>query len=238
MLINLISGPRNISTALMYSFAQHPDITVLDEPFYAYYLSKHAVDHPGKNEVIGNLPDDWRGVEEMIDQTARKAKPILFLKNMAHHLTGNWQGLLDRSVNAFLIRNPRQLIASFAQVIECPTLQDIALKKQFELFQYLQAKGMQPPVLDSGELLKDPPGVLSNFCKCLGLPFDKAMLSWPQGPKEYDGSWAPYWYSTVHQTSGFSPQKSSTRPLPGHLTDLYQQALPFYEALFEKAIKA
>ena len=37
MIINLISGPRNISTALMYSFAQRSDCQVWDEPFYANY---------------------------------------------------------------------------------------------------------------------------------------------------------------------------------------------------------
>ena len=50
--INLISGPRNISTALMYSFAQRTDTVVLDEPFYAFYLHKSGIHHPGKEEVF------------------------------------------------------------------------------------------------------------------------------------------------------------------------------------------
>ena len=36
--IQLWSGPRNVSTALMYSFAQRPDTRVVDEPLYAHYL--------------------------------------------------------------------------------------------------------------------------------------------------------------------------------------------------------
>jgi len=36
--INCWSGPRNVSTALMYSFRQRTDTTVVDEPIYAHYL--------------------------------------------------------------------------------------------------------------------------------------------------------------------------------------------------------
>lgn len=37
--ICLWSGPRNVSTALMY-LAQRADTVVYDEPLYAHYLSK------------------------------------------------------------------------------------------------------------------------------------------------------------------------------------------------------
>ena len=37
-IICLWSCPRNISTALMYSFAQREDVQVFDEPLYAHYL--------------------------------------------------------------------------------------------------------------------------------------------------------------------------------------------------------
>jgi hypothetical protein len=33
------SGPRNLSTAMMYAFAQRSDCRVWDEPFYAAYLA-------------------------------------------------------------------------------------------------------------------------------------------------------------------------------------------------------
>ena len=47
-IIHAISGPRNISTALMYSFAQRPGCAVFDEPMYGVYLKKLDPDHPGK----------------------------------------------------------------------------------------------------------------------------------------------------------------------------------------------
>ena len=57
-IINLISGPRNLSTALMYSFSRRPDTKVVDEPFYAHYLSTTGIDHPGREETLSYMSSD------------------------------------------------------------------------------------------------------------------------------------------------------------------------------------
>jgi hypothetical protein len=84
--ISLWSGPRNISTALMYSFAQRKDTKVHDEPLYGYYLSHSPAKtyHPGAEKVIQTLENDGRKVVEMMLQNTEK--PVLFFKNMTHHL--------------------------------------------------------------------------------------------------------------------------------------------------------
>ena len=46
------SGPRNISTALMRSFGNRPDTTVVDEPMYAHYLAATGLDHPAREAVL------------------------------------------------------------------------------------------------------------------------------------------------------------------------------------------
>ncbi|HAW46218.1 MAG TPA: sulfotransferase family protein, partial [Roseovarius sp.] len=46
MHIAMWSGPRNLSTAMMYAFAARGDCAVVDEPFYAAYLAKTGLDHP------------------------------------------------------------------------------------------------------------------------------------------------------------------------------------------------
>lgn len=61
-IIHAISGPRNISTALMYSFAQRPGCAVFDEPMYGVYLKKLDPDHPGKEEVLAHWPTTLEGV--------------------------------------------------------------------------------------------------------------------------------------------------------------------------------
>ena len=54
-IICLWSCPRNVSTALMYSFGNRSDTEITDEVLYGYYLSKSNLNHPGKNEIIENL---------------------------------------------------------------------------------------------------------------------------------------------------------------------------------------
>jgi hypothetical protein len=234
--LNLISSPRNISTALMYSFAQRADTVVVDEPFYGYYLSIRPVDHPGKEEIIAAMETDR---DKVVDNLLRSPDDrVLFIKNMAHHLINIQERFFFSVKNVFLIRNPRQLIASFAQVIQRPTMTDIGVRKQFELFSWLSDRNQGSLVLDSGELLRDPGGVLGKLCSLTGLRFEPSMLSWKPGPRPEDGIWAKYWYANVHRSSGFEVQPTSGRLLPDFLLPLYEEALPLYQTMFDHAIKA
>jgi hypothetical protein len=143
-----------------------------------------------------------------------------------------------QSKNVLLIRNPEQLIASFAQVISNPTMDDIGVRKQFDLCRWLSEAVEKPVILDSGELLKDPPGVLTKFCKALGCRFTEQMLSWTPGPRPEDGIWAKHWYANVHASSGFQVQPTSSRALPDRLQPLLDEANPLYAAMFAESIKA
>ena len=66
--ICLWSGPRNISTALMYSFAQRSDTLVYDEPLYAYYLKNSNAKkyHPGTKEILSSMENNGTKVIEMM----------------------------------------------------------------------------------------------------------------------------------------------------------------------------
>ena len=233
--INLVSGPRNISTALMYSFAQRADTVVLDEPYYAFYLHKSGIVHPGKDEVLKSQPISEEEVSRNIFEEG--SNEILFIKNMAHHLELMDQSFVERVINVFLIRNPRQIIASYSQVIETPTLRDIGLEYQFILFERLKKMGKQPIVMDSGLILKDPETVLKKLCASIGISFMKEMLHWNPGPKEYDGVWAKYWYANVHKSTGFELQPTSNRPLAPHLTALNDRAQYYYDQLLSFSLQ-
>lgn len=233
--IHIISGPRNISTALMYSFAQRSDTTVVDEPFYAVYFLKTGIVHPGKDEVLKNQPHTEK---EVLDQLfVEHSCPVHFIKNMAHHLEVLQHFPYEKCENIFLIRNPKQIIASYAQVIEQPQMRDIGIEYQYKLFEKLTALGKQPVILDTNLLLENPERVLQKTCDAMGLPFEESMLTWPAGPKPYDGVWAPYWYANVHKSTGFEKQPTSNRPLPENLNSLYEEARIFYEKLLPFAIK-
>lgn len=233
--INCIATPRNISTALMYSFAQRDDTQVIDEPFYAHYLKVSGRDHPGRDDVLAHYEQDARVVQSELLRF--DAMPVLYLKNMAHHIRQLPLEWLEPLVNILLIRDPKQLIASLAQVLQKPTMDDIGLDTQHAIFAHLAARGQEVRIVDSGELLKNPALVLTVLCRQLGIPMELKMLSWKAGPRPEDGIWAPYWYANVHTSTGFARQKTSDRALPDHCLALYDKALPLYISLYERAIR-
>lgn len=236
MILNLISGPRNVSTALMYSFAQRTDTDVLDEPFYAVYLHKTRAAHPGADKVLQSLPVEEAIVRERI--AAPRHKPVLFLKNMAHHLEVLDDPFIGEAINIFLIRDPAQILASYARVIARPVMRDIGLAYQYSLFARLQRRGRQAVVIDSGILLANPEAILANVCDHCGLTFEQRMAHWPAGPKPYDGVWASYWYENVHRSTGFENHPTISPPLAPHLLGLLKEANGFYEKLLPFALKA
>ena len=227
--INLIAGPRNISTALMYSFAQRGDTAVIDEPFYAFYLHTTGISHPGRDEILASQPNNERNVSQSI--LDNQDKPVLFIKNMAHHVELIEQTFLEEVVNIFLIRNPAQILASYAQVIDDVNLRDIGIEYQFTLFHRLQAQGKRPIIIDAAFVLENPPSVLQQVCERIGIPFSTKMLRWLPGPKPYDGVWARHWYANVHKSTGFEKQPTSNRPLPQRLRKLNDVAQYYYQAI-------
>ncbi len=235
--LSVWSGPRNVSTALMYSFRERSDTLVVDEPLYGHYLALTRANHPGVEEVLAAMdPDGERVVRETILGPCER--PVHFFKNMAHHLTGLDRGFLGEIRNVLLVRDPREMLPSLARRIPTPTLRDTGLAEQVEILDAMLERDEAPVVLDARELLLDPPGVLRRTCELLGLPFEGAMLSWPAGPKPEDGVWAKHWYENVHASTGFEPYRPKSGPFPARLEPLLEECLPLYERLRRYAITA
>ena len=179
--INLWSSPRNVSTALMYSFAQRQDAIVVDEPLYGYYLKQSKADHPGREEIISGMECDAEAVIENILLGAYNC-PIIFFKQMTHHMTGNIPfDFMGKMFNLIFIRDPKLILHSYAKVIENPTLQDIGITFQVTCLNRAIENNYSFAVLDSADLLKDPEQVLKKLCAIISIPYDKNMLAWQPG---------------------------------------------------------
>ncbi len=233
--VSVWSGPRNVSTALMYAFRSRSDTMVVDEPLYGHYLKLTGAPHPGLSEVLMHLETDReRAVQDTL--LGRYTKPVVMFKNMAHHLVGLERDFLADLTNVLLTRDPEEMLPSLAEKIPEPTLRDTGLDEQVEILEVAEASGQKPVVIDARRLLENPERVLRALCGALELTFEPAMLSWPEGPKPEDGVWAKYWYENVHTTTGFAPYRAKTDPFPEHLKPLLEACAPLYEKLKSHAL--
>ena len=234
--ISLWSGPRNISTALMYSFRRRPDTTVVDEPLYAHYLRRSGVVHPGRDDVLADQDSDGENVVRDVI-LAEVPTPVLFVKNMGHHLRGLDWSFLSQLHNVILTRDPAEMLPSLIRQLPDPDLEGTGLPVQVELLDATLADDRQPLVVDSRLLLTDPRSVLTKLLEAVGLDFHEAMLSWPPGPVPEDGIWAPHWYDSVHSSTGFAEYRAKQESVPRHIEPLLAQAAPLYERLLAYAIR-
>ncbi len=232
MRIAMWSGPRNLSTAMMYAFGARKDFAVVDEPFYAAYLAQTGLMHPMRDAILASQPQDPKQVIDGLLGPIPDGKPHYYQKHMTQHIVpGVPRDWVNDLVNVFLIRHPARVVASFAAKYENPSLEDIGFVQQAELYDQLTAGGKSPIVIDSADILRDPEGMLRRLCRALDLPWDAGMLHWPEGGHPSDGIWARHWYGTVHRSTGFAGAEAALPSVTGPLAALVGAALPAYRQL-------
>lgn len=232
------SGPRNLSTAMMYSFGNRSDFHPVDEPFYGPYLRATGLDHPMRDQILASRPMDAIQVEQSLLSSIPEGKPNAYHKHMCQHMIeGMPRGFMANCVNVFLIRHPARVVASFVKGYPEATQDDIGFAKQAELFDHCRALGQQPIVLDSAAIRENPEAMLRALCDAIGLEWDPAMLCWPKGPKPFDGVWAQHWYGSVHGSTGFAGPESDVPKLGGTSRRLSDEAMPFFEAMQRHALR-
>lgn len=234
------SGPRNLSTAMMRSFEARGDAAVTDEPFYAAYLHRTGLNHPLRDAVIASQSCDPREVAAALLGPVPGGRPLWYQKHMTLHLLTEFdRGWLAHVSNAFLIREPRAVLASYAAKRTEVTLADIGFVQQRELFDTVaDLNGAAPPVVDAADILAAPARALGSLCAALGIAFTPSMLHWPPGLRDTDGVWAPAWYQSVQSSTGFATPATAVIPsLPPHLERLAEQAQPHYAALLRHRLE-
>ncbi len=238
MKIAMWSGPRNLSTAMMYAFGNRQDCAVVDEPFYAAYLAKTGLDHPMRAEILTAQPQDPELVAQALAGPNPDGKEHYYQKHMTQHMIeGVPRDWMQDVVNVFLIRHPARVVASYAAKRENPTLDDIGFRQQDELFHEVRDLGGETVVIDSHDIRDNPRDMLEKLCDSIGLPFSELMLSWPAGGHKDDGVWAKHWYAAVWNSTGFAGAEGPLPLLEGEMADLVDRAMPFYSDLQAHALK-
>lgn len=226
------SGPRNISTALLRSWENRSDTFVSDEPLYAHYLAVTRKIHPGRDETLARHDADWQRVVAWLTGPIPGDKKVFYQKHMAHHLIpGVQRDWIPQLENVLLIRNPRDMLASLVKHIPDPEMEETGLPQQLQLYDGLRSLGKAPVVLDAYDVLENPESMLRALCDAVGVAFAPEMLSWPEGPRDTDGAWAPYWYREVWKTTQFSQRGSSHTPLASRYQGLREACDALYDQL-------
>jgi len=238
--IAMWSGPRNISTALMRSWENRSDCTVIDEPFYARYLDQTGLDHPGRESILQAQSRQWEEVAEMLCGPAPQGAKLWYQKHMAHHLLPDMgREWLLKLVNCFLIRDPAAVLSSYIRSRPEVSLEDLGFVQQSSLFHWLQEKtGKTPIVVESADILERPEPMLRALCETLEIPFEEAMMEWPAGPRDSDGVWASHWYANVQQSTGFMPPRAPKIDYPDTLEPIVRAAMPHYLELHSHRLQA
>jgi hypothetical protein len=226
------SGPRNISTAMMRAWENRPDTVVVDEPLYAAYLARTGLDHPGRDEVLAAQPTSLDEAVATLSAPLPEGRTVHYVKHMAQHVDiGSDATWTEAFRNVLLIRDPAEVVASYVRAREACEPEDIGLLQELWLLEGWQAAGHEVPVIDSADFLRDPEAHLRWLCDWLGIGFTERMLSWPPGPRDSDGVWAPYWYDAVLASTGFEPYRPREVHLSPHDAAVAEACRPAYDAL-------
>jgi hypothetical protein len=232
------SGPRNISTAMMRAWENRPDTVVVDEPLYAAYLHATGIEHPAREEVMRSQPIDYAEAVARLDTPLPDGRTVHYAKHMSHHVLDDLD--LDWTLpfrNILLVRDPAEVVSSYVRSREACEPADIGLLQQERLARFWETVDVDVPVIDAADFLLDPEAHLRWLCGWLGVEFTPRMLSWPAGPRESDGVWAPHWYAAVWASTGFEPWRPRTVELSPHDAAVAQACRPAYEALHSRRLR-
>lgn len=238
--IAMWSGPRNLSTAMMRSFGNRSDTFVSDEPYYGAFLKESGAPHPMRDEIVAAMECDWHRIADTLAGPCPNASAIWYQKHMWHHMIGP-VGHSDFSafINAFLIRDPARMIASYLRKRESAAFEDFGLERQADFFEREADRlGHAPPVVDAADILAAPEAILTALCGRLAIAFDPAMLRWPAGRRATDGPWASHWYRVVEESTGFAPPERYEPDLPDEARRLADRCRPCYDRLAAHRITA
>jgi hypothetical protein len=223
---------------MMRSFENRPDAVVVDEPLYAAYLDRTGIDHPVRAEVIASQPTDLDAAVAALSAPLPPGRSVHYAKHMAHHVSRvmdlRWTFGFR---NVLLIRDPVEVVASYVRARETCEPEDIGLPQQGWLMELWDKHGVEVPIVDARDFLGAPEAHLRRLCDWLGIPFTPRMLSWPAGPRDSDGVWAPHWYTAVRSSTSFEPWRPRETSLSDHDAAVAEACRPIYSALYARRMR-
>jgi hypothetical protein len=230
----LWSAPRCRSTAFFLMMAGRGDFRVVHEPFsYLAEFGTSTVDGLAANteqELLAALRGlAGRGPVFVKDTTDERYPGVLADRPF----------LAADATHTFLIRHPRDTIASYQALNPDVALHQIGFEAQHEIYQAAhEATGEWPVVIDADDLVARPEEMVKAYCAEIGIAYLPEALNWAPGPRR---EWRPSerWHAEARDSSTFTRQRKDYRVnVAAHsvLGGYLRHHLPFYEALYARRL--
>lgn len=216
---------------------------LMDEPWYPPYLTRFGQDHPYRDYALTHYETDPERVRQALIAPLPKGVRFVYQKHIAKNVLPEYRGPWMGTIRSFvLLRDPRAIIASYARIVDAPTVEDIGLDALAELFDVLtDVRGAPPLVLHSDDLVRLPERFLQRWCAWAGVDYDPCMLTWaprlegsalltahPQGYQPTP------WHAGIASSTGFRAATTTPPELPPALEDLADRCRPPYERLLAR----
>jgi len=222
----LWSAPRCRSTAFERMMRQRGDFAIVHEPF------SHLADYG--SAIVDDR--EIRSAAQLLDALRDPAEPT-FIKDTTDfhypHVLAD-RDFLRRATHSFMIRHPREAIASHAKLNPDLGRDEVGFAWLWEIFAaVLDATGVEPAVIDSGDLVNRPADTVAGYCERVGIPYRPDALRWDAGMAP---GWqrSRRWHVSTSASTAFAPSPAhddvsvaGSPVLAGHLS----YHLPYYERL-------
>lgn len=240
--IILWAAPRCASTVFEQAFSQRPDTKTISEPFLdVYYFSKWRC-----SNRFGDCDElqDY-GIDSVLAEIKSQTSPLSFIKEMAYQ-AGPYidKAFLNSVLNSFIVRHPREAIASWYSVNEFPTEDEFGFTKMQQTWKIVtQELKHRPIVIEAKRFRHQPERVIKDYCQLIGIDFHPEMLSWEEGSRIKENGQAheiesrAKWYKTLNNSTGILPPTEEIAiEIRSQDVQMVERALKIYEEISGFAI--
>lgn len=227
-IVALWSLPRSRSTAFFRMMAERGDFQMVHEPF-----SNRA--EFGRTQVAGRDVGTERALLAAIRELARTG-PVFFKDTTDERYPeplADDDFLARDAVHTFLIRHPKDTIASYHALNPDVRRHQIGVAHLHELYQRVtDLAGTRPVVIDADDLIADPAAIIRAYCDRVGIAYLPDALAWTPGDRAEWRS-TSRWHRDVSTSTGFTATKAHHIDVAAHpvLAGYLRHHLPYYEDL-------
>jgi hypothetical protein len=233
-MLMLWSAPRSRSTAFFRMMAERGDFTPVHEPFS--YLAEF-----GHVEIDGQRITSETELIEFLRGLSGNG-PV-FVKDTTDErypgVLADERFLAEDATHTFIIRHPKETIASYYEVNPDVVQHQIGFEAQYEIFSTItRVAGREPVVVDADDLVRRPEDLVRAYCTQVGIDFRPEAMSWkPDNRSE----WSPSdrWHTDAAASTGFgdvTEKRGVDVEAHPELSKYLKHHLPFYEELYARRL--